>query len=278
MAYSHEALAQLLAKVPLEVHGAYRTELEPARIYDGHVNRPTTKCAVIVALRGQADFAFDGTERYRLVPGTALLGGMGKRLEIRAGAEGFEYGLVHYLPVATPSDAWSELSGVQALQVPADPELLQLLDRLLEVDTVPYGIGLLEKKSLFYGLLNKLLQPERLREGKETYPIVDEAVRYIRAHHAEPLTLDRLADRYGIKPKYFSSLFRKYMGMGPIDYLIRYRMNRANEMLATGQFPVSAVAKSVGYSDAYYFSRLFKKHRGVAPGKVGTYRKRNRPS
>ncbi|MFD0672880.1 helix-turn-helix transcriptional regulator [Cohnella sp. GCM10027633] len=80
-----------------------------------------------------------------------------------------------------------------------------------------------------------------------------------------------------MKPKYFSYLFRKYVGIGPIDYLIQYRMNRARELLATGQFSVAEVARSVGYLDAYYFSRLFKKHAGLPPGAVGEYRRRNRP-
>nr|WP_285874008.1 helix-turn-helix transcriptional regulator [Halalkalibacter oceani] len=71
-----------------------------------------------------------------------------------------------------------------------------------------------------------------------------------------------------MKPKYFSYLFQKFAGAGPIDYLIQYRMNKAYELLMTGQFTIKNVAQSVGYADAYYFSRLFKKYKGVSPSRL----------
>ncbi|XID93392.1 helix-turn-helix transcriptional regulator [Paenibacillaceae bacterium WGS1546] len=275
---SYEELARDFARIPLEVYGVYRTELKANLVYSGHVSRPTTRCGVVIALRGHADFVFDGSGRYGLEPGGVLLGGLGRKLEIYTGEEGFEYGLVHYLPVLADREDARRLIEVLMLQTAIDPELLHVLDRLLEAAASPDSMGLLEKKALFYRLVNHILLSERIRQNKESYSLIDEAIQYIREHHARPLTLDMLAERYQIKAKYFSSQFRKYAGIGPIDYLIRYRMNRANEMLVTGQFPVSVVAKSVGYSDAYYFSRLFKKHKGVPPSKVGMYRKRNHPS
>ncbi|MFB9273697.1 helix-turn-helix transcriptional regulator [Cohnella cellulosilytica] len=275
---SYEELARDFARIPLGVYGVFRTELRSDLVYSGHVARPTTRCAVVLALRGSAEFVFGGTERYRLEPGKVLLGGLGQRLEVYPGTEGFEYGLVHYLPEPADREDARGLVEVSALDAVLDPELLHVLDRLLEAAASPDSMGLLEKKALFYRLIHHILQSERMSRNKESYSLIDEAIRYIREHHAEPLTLNLLAERYQIKAKYFSSLFRKYAGIGPIDYLIRYRMNRANEMLVTGQFPVGVVAKSVGYSDAYYFSRLFKKHKGVPPGRVGMRRKRNHPS
>jgi len=274
---SYEELARDFARIPLGVYGVFRTELRADLVYSGHVARPTTKCAVVMALRGSAEFVFGGSDRYLLEPGRVLLGGLGQKLEIYPGAEGFEYGLVHYLPEPSDRENARGLIEVSMLHVPPDPELLRVLDRLLEAAASPDSMGLLEKKALFYRLVNHILLSERVSQNKESYPLIDEAIQYIREHHAEPLTLDMLAERYQIKAKYFSSLFRKYAGIGPIDYLIQYRMNRANEMLLTGQFPVGVVAKSVGYADAYYFSRLFKKHKGVPPGKVGMRRERNHP-
>jgi AraC-type DNA-binding domain-containing proteins len=276
--YSYEELAHKLATVPLHIHGVYRTELKAGLIYSGHVDQPTTKCAVVVGLRGKADFIFEGTDRYRLEPGKVLIGGLRKRLEIHVGGSGFEYCLVHYLPVISDDEEVRSLTEVSLLHAALDPELLQLLERLLQAASSPGSMELLEKKALFYRLVNKVLQSERHRQNKDSYTLIDEAIRFIQTHYMEPLTLNVLAERCQMKPKYFSYLFHKYVGLGPIDYLIQYRMNRAYELLITGQFPVSVVAHSVGYADAYYFSRLFKKHKGVSPGKVGMYRRRNRPS
>ncbi|CAM3176975.1 AraC family transcriptional regulator [Paenibacillus lupini] len=238
MAFPHEELAQAFVKIPVEVHGVYRTELEPGVIYDGHVDRPTTKCAVLISLRGQAEFIYNETERYLLEPGKILLGGMQKRLEIHTSEQGFEYGLVHYVPVRTMMDDAKQLIDVNMLHAPQSPELLQLLGRMLQASSSPDSMLLLEKKSLFYHLINKVLQSERTQQNKTSYPLIEEATVYIHDHFNEPITLYQLADRFGLKPKYFSSLFQRYTGIGPIDYLIQYRINKAYELLMTGQFEV----------------------------------------
>jgi Response regulator containing CheY-like receiver domain and AraC-type DNA-binding domain len=278
MAYLHEELAQAFVKLPIEVYGVYRTEMEASSIYDGHVDRPTTKCAVIISLRGQAEFIFNETERFVLEPGKILLGGMQKRLEIHTSDQGFEYGLVHYVPVRTGTEDAQRLTDVSMLYTPRSPELLQLLEKLLQASSSPDAMLLLEKKALFYQLINRVLQSERTQQNKASYSLIEEATAYIHDHFDEPITLYQLADRFGLKPKYFSSLFQRYTGIGPIDYLIQYRINRAYELLMTGQFTVAAVARSVGYQDQYYFSRLFKKHKGSSPGFFGLHQKRNRPS
>ncbi|MCM3629587.1 AraC family transcriptional regulator [Paenibacillus glycanilyticus] len=278
MAYLHEELAQAFVKLPVEVYGVYRTELEAGVIYDGHVDRPTTKCAVLISLRGQAEFIYNETERFLLEPGKILLGGMQKRLEIHTSDQGFEYGLIHYVPVRTGTEDARPLIEVSMLHTPQSPELLQLLERLLKASSSPDAMLLLEKKALFYQLISRVLQSERTQQNKASYSLIEEATAYIHDHFDEPITLYQLAERFGLKPKYFSSLFQRYTGIGPIDYLIQYRINRAYELLMTGQFTVAAVARSVGYQDAYYFSRLFKKHKGSSPGFFGLHHKRNRPS
>ncbi len=55
--------------------------------------------------------------------------------------------------------------------------------------------------------------------------------------------------------------------MGAGDYLMIHRLNHAKELLVTGDAPIVAVAKSVGYHDPYHFSKRFKKQFGVSPSK-----------
>lgn len=58
---------------------------------------------------------------------------------------------------------------------------------------------------------------------------------------------------------------RRGAGCSPKDYLLRIRLDRAKELLATTDLPVAAVARRVGYDDPAYFSRLFTRRVGVAP-------------
>ncbi|ELK39703.1 hypothetical protein D478_23058 [Brevibacillus agri BAB-2500] len=64
------------------------------------------------------------------------------------------------------------------------------------------------------------------------------------------------------------------MGPGPGKYLMAYRLNRAKECLLANDAPIGEVAKSVGYADALYFSRIFKKQVGLSPAEFrGRFRK-----
>ena len=81
----------------------------------------------------------------------------------------------------------------------------------------------------------------------------------------DALTVRGLAAQSGVNENRLFYVFSKFAGMGPGDYLIACRLNRAKELLITGDGPVSEVAKSVGYSDALYFSRMFRDRFGVPP-------------
>lgn len=270
MGYAYDELAKYFADTPLELFGVFRTQLENNRVYGGHMDKPTAKCGLIIALEGEAEFRFDDGECYTLEPGKVLLGGAGRHLEIVVGELGFSYCLVHYLPARHDGGAVDErVRHISLLDAALDPDLLRLVDGIVHAASSPEYMGLLEKKALFYQFIAKLLQAERHGQNKDSYPVVEDAILYIQTHFMDPITLPSLAERYKLKSKYFSHLFTKYTGTGPIDYLILYRMNKAQEWLQTKQFSVSAVARSVGYSDPYYFSRLFKKYKGVAPSHIG---------
>ena len=66
-------------------------------------------------------------------------------------------------------------------------------------------------------------------------------------------------------PEYFSRLFKEEVGENFSTYLIRYRLNRAREMLKKTDMKISEISYQVGYSTQSYFSRLYKKYMGKTP-------------
>lgn len=98
--------------------------------------------------------------------------------------------------------------------------------------------------------------------------LVSHAVYYLETHHEEDITLDSLAEALFVSPTYLSKTFKETMGVSPINYLIQIRLNRAKDLLKDSQLTVKEVAQTVGYSDAYHFSKLFKKYHGQAPSKI----------
>jgi len=93
----------------------------------------------------------------------------------------------------------------------------------------------------------------------------DPVVAYMREHLAQPLTLAALAAGIHLHPTYFSNLFTQVMGMPPIPYFIRLRVEKAQELLWFTEQPVKQIAAIVGFDDEFYFSRQFRKIVGRSP-------------
>ncbi|MGO4540821.1 AraC family transcriptional regulator [Paenibacillus sp. 2TAB19] len=272
----YEDLAAYFVQTPIDLFGVYRTVLGEGH-HAGHKYEPTKKCALLVALRGDAEFIYDGIS-YMLQPGRAFLGGYNRHMEIIVHSQEFEYFLIHYMPAIAGQAVLSVMSEVNVLHIEMDVALLQMMEQLRKLSTGLGNIELLEKKTLFYRLVNKALLFERYQQNSDSQSMMEGTIDYIRQHYMEPITLESLAGQQGLKAKYFSYLFRKYTGIGPIDYLIKYRMSVAHELLMNEPFSVRDIARSVGYADAYYFSRLFKKHYQLSPTDVKRQQSRNNPS
>lgn len=93
------------------------------------------------------------------------------------------------------------------------------------------------------------------------------AIEYISQHYHENITNDALAAIAGMSTVYFRKLFTSIMGIAPITYVHQFRAEKAKEMLKSDYSSLSDIARSLGYSGLYDFSRDFKKHTGVAPSK-----------
>jgi transcriptional regulator GlxA family with amidase domain len=85
-------------------------------------------------------------------------------------------------------------------------------------------------------------------------------------HPARPWTLVSLADAVGTSRTVLAERFSKIMGIPPMQYLARSRLQVAARLLTDGTATVSATALAVGYSSEAAFSRAFKRSMGVAPG------------
>jgi AraC-like DNA-binding protein len=96
-------------------------------------------------------------------------------------------------------------------------------------------------------------------------PIIAEVLRELDGMVARPVALADLARRSGFSAQHLNRIFRRVLGMTPLQYLLRMRLERAASMLREGSRTVGAIAKETGFEDAYYFSRLFKQHLGQSP-------------
>lgn len=90
---------------------------------------------------------------------------------------------------------------------------------------------------------------------------------FIHTRLDRPIMLGDLARVAGLHPAYFSDRFRELVGVRPLDYLMRCRMERAQFLLLASPAPVKAVAHAVGLRDAAYFTRAFTRRCGCSPSR-----------
>lgn len=154
------------------------------------------------------------------------------------------------------------------------PKLNYLTNRLLDEKKLiqPYQeleIKLLTTQFLIF-ILREIenqslaLAPINQKERKNT-ALANSIKYYLEAHHSEDISLDSLSSSMYISPTYMSKLFKQETGDSPINYLISVRMEKAKELLTNQELTIKEVATSVGYQDAYHFSKLFKKWTGTSP-------------
>ena len=101
------------------------------------------------------------------------------------------------------------------------------------------------------------------KEKKISY--VEEALRYIESNYAQTVNIQVIASYLNIERTYLYRLFKDITGSSPQEYLLEYRIARASTLLKETSLPINDIARSVGYSDALYFSRLFRQKKNRTP-------------
>jgi AraC family transcriptional regulator of arabinose operon len=132
-----------------------------------------------------------------------------------------------------------------------------------------------EKKVLGYRLLVLLLNSatrsfnhvEDLTSIQRLLPVLT----FIKNHLADQMTRKGLADRVLLSETHFHTCFKRVMGLAPMEYVQRQRMQKAQQLLVQTRESIADVAGQVGFDDQFYFSRQFRAAFAMSPTE---YRKR----
>jgi transcriptional regulator GlxA family with amidase domain len=107
------------------------------------------------------------------------------------------------------------------------------------------------------------------------FPVMDKRVielcAYIRAHYAEPIRMELLAETIYLSEGHMRMIFRQAMGMSPYQYALNLRMKKAKELLLTTQLPLSEVSIQIGFESMSHFISTFRQREGMTPA---VYRRR----
>ena len=96
------------------------------------------------------------------------------------------------------------------------------------------------------------------------------AKRELDAHIDTPYTLDQLSSKVFVSKGYLRRLFKEKYGESPLTYLLRKKLDVAEELLKITDLPVQDIARKIGIDNPFYFSTLFTRKKGISPANYRT--------
>ena len=98
---------------------------------------------------------------------------------------------------------------------------------------------------------------------KEVY--IKKSLQFVETNYSRKLSISEMAKSVGLNKNYFSAFFKENMGVTPQQYIIKFRINKACELMSNRGLTISDISRSVGYDDTLGFSKIFKKEKGISP-------------
>ena len=106
----------------------------------------------------------------------------------------------------------------------------------------------------------------RLARSRQTEDaVIARCQTWIAENYAAAGPVAQMTRLSGLAERSFTRRFREATGMAPLEYVHTLRLEEAKQMLETGEHPVEAIANEMGYEDAAFFSRLFRRKVGLTP-------------
>ena len=116
-----------------------------------------------------------------------------------------------------------------------------------------------------------------IKEGRqtknETISDIERAVHYFNENYNKPISIEQYAQEHLMSVNWFIHSFKEVMNVPPMQYIVSLRIAAAKGYLENSDKNINEISNIVGYENALYFSRLFKKHTGMTPSE---YKKKNK--
>ena len=203
---------------------------------------------------GYRAMAVEGKE-YMLRPGDLLLLPPGLGHQSRA----VEDMPQNHVVVNVETDFLEQL--LKQADVPEMPQLLNGKERVLRLPSNQQFMLM-----LVFLLRNLSCEITHMSQnGHKRKNDIEQVAAFIEEHYADPVTLGGMAKIFMTNPCALSRSFKRYMGVPPISYLNRVRIQAAKELIENSDLSLTQVCSRVGYESLTYFGRVFKEFTGVTP-------------
>ena len=154
-----------------------------------------------------------------------------------------------------------------------DEYVTELIERIHKLYLAGDGADLLEIRGNMCFLISHLMRNYTVKRlGDTVYPgyvnklnRVNETIKYMGSNYDKPLSTKTLAAAVHLSEGYFCQIFKEVTGKTAMEYLNHLRVDKAEKMLKKTEMTVTEIAFCCGFGDANYFSRIYKRIKGLNP-------------
>ncbi|GGH23417.1 AraC family transcriptional regulator [Paenibacillus segetis] len=177
-----------------------------------------------------------------------------------------------YANVSFNEGKWSVCDEVQMLSLDAAQHLKDyyqiedLFKKLLDCWNAKLPGYEFMSKTLLQQLFIAIAQNvKKQNQNYATSLKIEKIIQYMNQHMNHRVTLTELADLVQLSSTYLSRAFKVVTGYSVIEYFNKMKMDKAKEMILEGDKKIKEVAGELGFTDEFYFSRIFKRIEGISP-------------
>ena len=231
---------------------------------------------------GKAHFYFDKSEKDTVVSAGQMVLYRPKEPQkyVYYGSEQTEVYWVHFTGhnVTNILRHYGITSGMRVLDTGTSLEYSRIFKQMIqELQRCPTHYPELLTLLLLELLIQIHRQTGRDRRQKDPYldAEMELALQYFNENYNREISIEAYAASRGMSVSWFIRNFKQYTKTTPMQYLVERRITNAQVLLETTSYSIAEIGSIVGYENSMYFSRIFKKQKGVSPSeyrKAGTGR------
>ncbi len=216
---------------------------------------------LIFPFDGIGDVKIEGTN-YRIKKGKILHVGPNFPIQFLATNEAkLEYVVIYFHLSDEEQAKLPHYNSHFPLQIVEHMKLMNLVQQLIETNQKGSHLSFLQSKVLFLNILEEIILLMKVKD----YQNIASILTYIQENFTKNITVNDIANECNWDRRKLSYVFEKRMGVSPHVYLTDLRIQKSKMLLRSSDFSIKEIADQVGYTDYFYFSRVFKKVTGLSP-------------